>query len=183
MGLPPMRRGVTLLEVLIAITICALIIGALYLLLVQGAKVSTEMGKLTPAYRKASLAIDLIAKEMKEGFEHLYSPDPEDLFAEYGKSSMVVALSDPATEKKEVVGYVFDANQNRMVRILYDPSFDPEDPLTQKILSVPGNPKVLASDVSYCYFRVEEDLLLSIGVLLDGGKREISSKINFDFSR
>lgn len=176
-------RGLTLPEVLIAVAISVVLLGAVYLLFLQGSKAYKQIGKLTPTYRRASLAIDVIAKEMKESFQRLYAPDPEDLFAEYGKSYLVGAFQDPAREKKEVIGYLFDVNQSRVLRVLYDPSFNPEDPSTQIPLPGADNPRILASGISFFYFRAEEDLLLSIRVLPEGSKEEISSKIDVDFSR
>lgn len=172
------RGGVSLLELIIAMTIAAIITTLLTSVIIQALGWSRQGGTSTFQFTEGSLALERMTRELGSGSLSLLQ-DPDTL--REGTSSLFIRRSSPfpgeggwthasnGEDQEEVIRYCYDQARQRLLRTLYDPEFDPDNPLTQKPTTIPGNPRVLATSLKAVSFSLGEDHLLGITLIFAAG--------------
>lgn len=166
------ERGVSLLELLIALALAALMTTMLTTVITLALGWSRQGETSTFQFTEASLALERMTRELGPGSLSLLQ-DPETL--REGTASVTVRSSSPLSrqegerEDDQVIRYAYDQSRQRLLRTLYEPDFDPDNPLTQREKQAPGNPAILATSLRAVSFSIGEDHLLRITLTLATG--------------
>lgn len=157
------RKGVTLLEILITMSIFSLMMGTVCYLFKEGFHFYEKGSADVHTFQETVIALDRMSRELQENTSiELYFPQMEDLMIPKSSKGIVFVKEYPDEGTVEVIGYHIDEERNEIVRVMYDPAYDPEDPSTQKEENIPGSRKAIARNIFSLSFQGEYNGLLSI---------------------
>lgn len=170
------KKGVSLIELLISMSIAFFITGVLFLCFSREVRVLLEAEKKSFLFRQVSISLARICRELRDTAYFLYSPDLEDLFAPSGCSTIIFAKDRFQSNEKEVVSYRFDNDSKKILRTLYEPNFDPLEVSKQK----PVSEEILAEKVDFFSICFDENLLFKVIICFDKNnflQTKISNKL------
>lgn len=155
------RRGTTLIEILITMGIFSLMMCVICYIFKQGLHFYQKGSSDVHTFQSAVIALDRMSRELQDTTStELYFPAPEDIMAPKSSKGIVFVKELPDAGTFEVIGYLVDEERNELVRVVYDPGYDPEDSATQRESSTPGSRRTLARNILSLTFQGEDKGLL-----------------------
>lgn len=148
--------GSTLLELLIASSIMAVIMTVLLTAFVQGIRVSQEREERGKSIRQMGVVLETIMKDLGDGAVELLAPQGKDL--EKGSASLLFRTYHPK-KKSQIVRYE-GTKRGEIIRLAYDPA----------LLTVPP-PRILMNEASLTFSAVQG--LLTVAMRKKGKKEMI----------
>jgi len=135
------QSAVTLIEVLVAMGIFSVILTLVVVLFVNGYHTYSGESVKTYRFRRSAIALDAACRELRH-VERIYSPDISLLSQNEGYAPVkgktppfTFVEHDPSSGAEAVVAYSTDKASHALVRMLYDPQYDPNDASTQRIVA------------------------------------------------
>ncbi len=130
-------RGMTLVEILIAMAIFSLFLYALCNCVVVGYHSYTIGTREASLFRSASIGMDLMARELRQ-CKGIYFPDSAILSAGYfpvknSSAPLVIKRYEPSASALLPVAFTLDTSTHRVERLIYDPAFEPASPSTWSV--------------------------------------------------
>lgn len=167
------NKGVTLIELLITMSIFSLLLGVICLIFQEGFRFYRAGSADVQTFQQAVLAMNRMCRDLQESTSsELYFPAQEDLKAPSRTPGIVFVKRYPDEEHTEVIGYFIDEEKKEIVRVLYDPGYDPGEIATQMEKSEPGARKVLARGMQRLSFQGGERGLLTIEMVMEGSHED-----------
>ncbi|MBI3924171.1 MAG: hypothetical protein HY319_01395 [Armatimonadetes bacterium] len=145
--------GVTLIEVLIASGLFVLVLVLVGQLTVAAYWSHSQTTSKNQVMRDGSIALDRLNRELSMCTD-LLLPDPAVPETDYQGTQPLVfrtytSRANPLPES--VLAYRFDSARKALERRVYEPSFDPADPVTQIPM---GEPRIVAQKVVGFKYRI-----------------------------
>lgn len=136
-------RGTTLLEVMVAMGIFGLLLTLVTSLYVTGFRTYKKGSGYASLVRTTATAFDRMSRELRQCHK-IYSPSqgnltPLALASGYipfaGQNTPFIFVRyNAAVGANQVLAYTVDKRQSALLRLVYDPAFDPNTPSTQTVL-------------------------------------------------
>lgn len=167
------HKGVTLIELMITMSIFALLLGVICLIFQEGFRFYRTGSADVQTFQQAVFSMERMCRDLQESTAaELYFPAQEDLKAPSRTPGIVFVKRYPDEEHAEVIGYFIDEEKNEILRVLYDPGYDPADVSSQGETSEPGARKVLARGMQRLSFQGGERGLLTIEMVMKGAHED-----------
>lgn len=144
------NKGTTLVEILITVGLFALFLAGVGLTLVQSYKSYVKGGKNTSLFRGASVAMQLMVKEVHT-CENIYEPDQiETITSGFTANQTPLVYSRMNSQnQREVVAYRWDSQKMQIIRYSYSPDY----PNNQTAI----NEKIIATSVQDLKFKLTQN--------------------------
>jgi prepilin-type N-terminal cleavage/methylation domain-containing protein len=167
------KKGVTLLEMMITMSIFSLLLGVICLIFQEGVQFYRTGSADVLTFQQSVITMDRMCRELQESTAaELYFPAPEDLKEPAHTSGLVFVKRYPDGEHAEVIGYFIDDSTKEVVRALYNPEYDPAEVSTQILKNGPGARKVMVRGIQRLSFQGGDKGLLTIEIVMEGTHQE-----------
>ena len=136
-------QGMTIVEILIAGSLTALVLGLVLVTLKMGKDAYRQAADTGPAFRNTTTGLDALSAELRD-CAHIYQPDTAGLAKEYHpvEGHPLVVVESGGGGLTQIVA-LQQGSHDSVERRLYEPaSFNPTDSSTWKF--IPGSTRVLA---------------------------------------
>ncbi len=163
---PRRVRGLSLAEVVVSVALMSIFLVTIQRLFSLATFVSSAGTRTAQGYRSMALAFDETARELRL-CEKIYYPDSTTMRQGYAPSTdltrpFVFRRFDSARNGEVPVAFTIDAHTHALVRVIYDPNFDPARPSTWTV----SNPKRQLHVLSDCIDSFSIQLVVNRGSCL-----------------